>query len=285
MGSQFGASTGYGPMSRMNRLLFDGDEEKYEAWEEKFLGYMLLKDLKSTIIPPVTTNTDGTTTVADVDPTQNEKAYAELIQFLDDTSLQLVMRDAKNDGKKALEILRAHYSGKGKSRLLSLYTELMLLTKSPTDTLTEYILKAEKAATAIKNTGEELSDSLLIAVVLKGLPDEYTPFSVHITQTEEDSFANFKTKLRSYEETEKTRGEKNGSSVMMNKHNKFRGKQQHQKNFNKSNGGAGAAGASGDNNSVNCYGCAATGHKTQNCELKKSGKLYCSVCKTDTHSD
>ena len=71
MGSQSGASTGYGHLSRMNRLYFDGDEEKYEAWEEKFLGYMLLKDLKTTILPQVTTDTDGTTTVAAADPTLN----------------------------------------------------------------------------------------------------------------------------------------------------------------------------------------------------------------------
>ena len=45
-----GDSTGYG-QSRLNRLMFDGDGQKYELWEEKFLAYMLLKDLKKTILP------------------------------------------------------------------------------------------------------------------------------------------------------------------------------------------------------------------------------------------
>ena len=38
--------TGYGPRSRYGRLLFDGDERKYEQWEVKFVGYMRLRKLK-----------------------------------------------------------------------------------------------------------------------------------------------------------------------------------------------------------------------------------------------
>ena len=35
--------TGYGPRIRYGRLLFDGDEQKYEQWEIQFLGYMRLQ--------------------------------------------------------------------------------------------------------------------------------------------------------------------------------------------------------------------------------------------------
>ena len=80
-------STGYGPRQnapgRFARLIFDGDERNYEQWEIKFLGYMKLRDLKTTI------HADG-----DVDASKNEEAFAELIQFLDDKSLSLIMRDA-----------------------------------------------------------------------------------------------------------------------------------------------------------------------------------------------
>ena len=41
-------------------------------------------------------------------------------------------------------------------------------------------------------------------MILKGLPDSYKPFVVHITQsTSEITFAMFKSQLKSYEETEK----------------------------------------------------------------------------------
>ena len=41
-----------------------------------------------------------------------------------------MMRDAKDDGRKAIEILREHYAGKGKPRVIALYTELTSLKMS-----------------------------------------------------------------------------------------------------------------------------------------------------------
>ena len=43
------------------------------------------------------------------DAGKNADVYAELIQLLDDRSLALIMRDAKEDSKKALQILKEHY--------------------------------------------------------------------------------------------------------------------------------------------------------------------------------
>ena len=40
-------ATGYGPS---RRLLFDGDEAKYELWEIKFLGYLRLHKLYDVIL-------------------------------------------------------------------------------------------------------------------------------------------------------------------------------------------------------------------------------------------
>lgn len=42
-------STGYGP--RFARLIFNGEAEKYETWEVKFLGHLKLQGLKETILP------------------------------------------------------------------------------------------------------------------------------------------------------------------------------------------------------------------------------------------
>ena len=55
---------------------------------------------------------------------KNPDIYAELIQLLDDRSLALSMRDARDNGKKALEILREHYMGQGEPKIIALYTEL-----------------------------------------------------------------------------------------------------------------------------------------------------------------
>ena len=45
-------STGYGPRhGRWENLCFDGDENKYEHWEIKFIAYMKLRKLKKVIFP------------------------------------------------------------------------------------------------------------------------------------------------------------------------------------------------------------------------------------------
>ena len=118
------------------------------------------------------------------------------------------MRDAKNDGRKALGILREHYLGKGKPRIISLYSELTSLKMDEHERVTDYVIRAETAATCLKTTGENISDSLLVAMVLKGLPQRFRTFVTVITQKEKDAnFTEFKIALRSYEETEKTQSD------------------------------------------------------------------------------
>ena len=192
------SSTGYG---RRLRNYFDGDENKYEIWEVKFLASLRLSKLLDVVTRPA--GTDGPEE-NDVDVARNADVFAEIVQCLDDRSLTLVMRDAKDDGRKAIEILREHYVGKGKPRVIALYTELTSLKMSEDCGLTDYVLKAETAATSLKSAGEEISDSLLVAMVLKGLPMQYNTFKTVVTQSERDmSFTEFKVALRSFEETEK----------------------------------------------------------------------------------
>ena len=103
-------TAGYGPS---RRLLLDGDEAN-ELWEIKFLGYMRLQKLHDIILAECEPGGD--------DVSKNIDAFAQLIQCLDDQSLSLVMRDAKDDGRKALKILSLlHYRMGTMSALLIMF--------------------------------------------------------------------------------------------------------------------------------------------------------------------
>lgn len=70
--------------------------------------------------------------------------------------------------------------------------------------VTDYIIRAETMFTSLRAADEHISDGLQIAMVVKGLRDSYKPFVVHITQANDAvTFSEFKTKLRSYESTER----------------------------------------------------------------------------------
>ena len=134
-----------------------------------------------------------------------------------------MIRDARDDGRKALEIIRQHYQGKGKPRIISLYTELTSLKKEENEPIVDYICHTSRIIcdSATKFPEEAISDALLIAMVLKGLPMEYDTFATVVVQREKQmTFAEFKSALRSHEESAKTHGGKAasaGENIMLTK--------------------------------------------------------------------
>ena len=109
---------------------------------------------------------------------------------------------AKDNGQRALEVLPQHCQGKGKPQVISLYTKL----KTDNESIVDYVIQAEAAAEALRNTDEAVSDALLIAMVLKGLPSYFETFLLIVVQRDKQmTFAEFKVTLHSYKESEKSR--------------------------------------------------------------------------------
>ena len=124
---------------------------------------------------------------------------------LDKKSLSMVMNEASGDGRQALEILRAHYKGTGKPRILTVYNNLCNL-KLGTEHLTDHISRAERLSVSLKSAGETISDSLLIDMVVKGLPSTYDNVIVVITQSVKSyTSVNLKRPVRNFSENEKSR--------------------------------------------------------------------------------
>ena len=150
--------------------------------------------------------TAGESAEQPIDEGDNRSIYSELVLLLDNVSLSLIMRDAKDNGRKALKILREHYLGKSKPRIISLYSELASLKMSAEENVTDYVLRAEGAAAALKNAEENISDSLLIVMCLRRLPPRFNSFATVMTQKDEVvDFVKLKSALRSSEESEKSR--------------------------------------------------------------------------------
>ena len=230
--------TGYGPRSR---LIFDGDERRYELWEAKFYGYFHTLKLKKELEKDVP------------DAGKNADIYVELIQLLDDRSLALIMRDAKDDGKKALQILKEHYMSQGKPKVIALYTELTTLEKGREESTTDYVIRAEAAAAALKNSGETIGDSLLIVMILKGVPSSFNSFKTVVTQKDKQpTFQQFKVSLRAYEESEHS-NTKSDSVMKVN--------------------------AKRPSSEITCFTCKKKGHKSIECKQRR----WCDNCKSKTH--
>lgn len=122
------------------------------------------------------------------------------------------MREAVDDGRGALWILRTIMQARVSP---ALYTELTSLQKMSSESVTDYVIRTETSITVLHNAGEVLSDGLLVAMILKGLPESFKQFSIFITQGDETlPFAEFKTKLRCYESTESMRTAAADDNVM-----------------------------------------------------------------------
>ena len=265
--------TGYGPSTSRSlwyHLEFNGDESKYEFWEIRFLGHLRLCQLYSVI---------AATDDGDVDGDKNAEVFAELVQCLDDRSLSLVIREANDDGRKAIGILREHYLSKGKPRIISLYMELTSLMKRADEGVTDYMIRAETAAVSLKTSGEVISDSLLIAMILKGLPPEFKPFTTVITQKEKPvNFSEFKVALRSYEETEKAcRSSENNDDVIMKIDYKSRVSNSRPSKPVNSQDGMSYRPSS----NLVCFTCGKPGHRASACYSKV--KRWCENCKNHSH--
>ena len=172
------------------------------------------------------------------------------------------MREASDNGREALRILRDHYAGKGKPRIISLYTELTSLGKEQNEGVTDYIIKTEATVTALRNAGETLSDGLIIAMVLKGLSRTFNAFSLYVTHSSKElTFSEFKTQLRSFEDTDKYHQNSNDDNVMKltNAFSKM-------------------------SNEVSCFKCNGKGDVAKICPNNfKKNKKWCNYGKSQTH--
>ena len=77
--------------------------------------------------------------------------------------------------------ITGYYAGKGKLRVISLYTKLTSLKKDTNKKVTDYVIRTETILTALRNAGQTVDDALIIVMILKGLPRHFNLFSIYVT--------------------------------------------------------------------------------------------------------
>ena len=249
--------TGYGP-SR-SRLYFTGDGDTFPMWETRFINYLytLDKEIHDAILPRTADTQEGTEARE-----KNRRAYAELVQVLDERSLQLIMTDCRNDGRAAFKVLREHYQSTEKPRVLTLYEELTTLRMTEEEDITDFVIRAERAATGLRSAGETISDNLVIAMLLKGLPEAYKPFVVVHTQLDKyKTLVEFKAALTNYANTEAVRAPSQASALAASKQSTRPQSQTLQQG--------------------QCLSCGKNGHRSRDC--RKKTKLSCNYCHKQGH--
>ena len=287
-------SKGYGPSQR---LVFDGDANNYDSWEIKFFSYMRVKNQRDAVDPACR---------AVVSQDKKERCFAELVQFLDDRSLQLIRRDANEDGRAAIEILREHYAGTSECRILSLITTLATMKMSAKEDVTDYVLRCETAANALDQAGEPVSDRILNALVLKGLPQSFKQFRVHIEQQKKVTpFIELKKGLRTFEENERASNSANTAQQNNNNTTSHADESIMRMRYETRSDGPTNRNTRSNNNNNNtrtrCNRCNGFGHNERDCATPKqihgksrnhqqqqqqdgSRKRWCEYCRSGTHN-
>ena len=168
---------------------------------------------------------------------------------------------ASDNGRETLRIFRDHYDENGKPKIISLYTKLTSLKKEPNESVTDDVIRTEATLTALRNAGESLNVGLIIAMILKGLPGTFNPFSIYVTHSSKElTFSKLKTQLQSFEDTDKYHHNSNDDNVM-----KFT------TSFSKVT-----------TNEVSCFTSNGKGYLAKICPNNpKKNKQWCSYCKPD----
>lgn len=262
-------STGYGPSHYRNRIFFDGDANNFAIWQTRFTSFLYTLDegVHTALLPKVESKADAT----DFNK-KNMRAYAELAQVLDEKSLQLIMRDAPNDGRLAYKILCNHYASTEKPRVLTLYEQLTTVKMTESEDITDYLIRSENYAAGLRSAGETISDNLIIAMIMKGLPPSYQPFVVVHTQLDKNqTFTEFKAALTNFDHSESARCSQSSamastSRVPNKKPSYYRPAHPHSSSMN--TGGQ-------------CMACGGKNHNTRDCRSKS--RLNCGYCKINGH--
>jgi transposase InsO family protein len=214
---------------KLERLVFSGKPDDFAYFQEQFESRMYLLKLSDSLLDQCTSRSDAA---------RDEKRYrvwCELIQCLDRKCVMFI-RSYKPNGTAAWKALVQHFKSSERPRIHATMTKLTSIRMAQGETITDYLTRAEDLQMDLKEVGEEVSDSMFVAMVLKGLPHEYDAIITLLNYGEKKTFDELKQDLINFANT-KSGGETRNAGAF-HSHTK---------------------------QAMKCHGCGKMGHKQADC--------------------
>ena len=161
-------STGYGP--RILVKSFDGDANNYDIWEDSFMATLRILNLHLAFEKYADERPDAFNLTR-----AKQTVYDYLTNCLDRVSHGLIKREAKDDGVKALKLLRRHYLRETQHRIYGLWRSFINSRMEERDAAS-YLASIDETVAALKEAGETISDGLMVVCTLDGLSRNFVSF-------------------------------------------------------------------------------------------------------------
>ena len=266
-----------GATSKHGKLEFSGKEVDFSWFMDRFEARMYLLDLHKCMNDEITTpaatpdeeQADAETRIAaeaarDV---LRMKLWCELMQCLDRKSTSF-LRPHKGNGTAAWKALKQHYKSSERPRIQQTLDKLTNLKMNHGEPMADYLARAEDLQMDLKEVDEALKESMLRAIILKGLPPHFASIVTVINYGVEKEFELMKQDLLNFANSQPQPASALHSSgnVQCNKCKRYGHKQAECTQAKR----------------PECYNCGKLGHLAKEC--RSAPKQKCDHCQMTNHT-